>query len=245
MPRGLPDDANVMAYGNVYRSDDITELAARLGSPMTYERRGNVVYLTSFADGIASWIAERSSVDETPTLSGDYSIVGGVSLEIATTDEQAEIMQVYRDLPLFSDAHYGVFTMLSIAPKTWRVFIRAYVYDGSSRSTYELELSPLDTTLKYRDAAGDFVVLDAAMDVFATVEHFHSVGVVFDTTEDVWREITFDGVTYDVADIAASQDVSVLSPRLRISFEVISNGADRALAFLDSVAVAQNPTIVS
>lgn len=245
MSRGLPDDANVKGYGDMHRSDDVTELAARLGAPSSYERRGNVLYVTDFSKGAASWIAERSSVDEDLTLSGSYSIVGGVSLEIATTDEEAEIMQVYRDLPLFSDALYGVFSMVSIDPNTWRLFIRAYVYDGAVRKTYELEVSPLDSTIKYRDADGDFVTLDSSMNVIASVEHFHSLGVVFDTKDDVWSEITFDGVTYDVSDIAASSDPSETAPRLRISYEVISNGADQALSFLDSVVVAQNPTLLN
>lgn len=53
MPHGTPDWGLVGPKTTVYGLDDLGEHAVRLGSPHFFDRRGDVVFLTDFSEGLA------------------------------------------------------------------------------------------------------------------------------------------------------------------------------------------------
>jgi len=55
MPHGAPDDSNVLKIGEDYRLDDLSELAARLGSIVNYRRTGDVYFMEDFSYGLERW----------------------------------------------------------------------------------------------------------------------------------------------------------------------------------------------
>jgi len=55
MPIGHPDYSNTTDTTFISGVNDMGELAARLHSPDTYDRSGNVLYMDNFNYGIASW----------------------------------------------------------------------------------------------------------------------------------------------------------------------------------------------
>lgn len=60
MPRGFPDD-NIQSNPLGQTVADNAELAARLGSPYTVYRSGNVLYATDFSNGVEDWVREPIS----------------------------------------------------------------------------------------------------------------------------------------------------------------------------------------
>lgn len=55
MPHGRPDYFNLSPIVQIHATEDVGELAVRLGSFDSYDRRGNVLYMHSFADGLGAW----------------------------------------------------------------------------------------------------------------------------------------------------------------------------------------------
>jgi len=64
MSHGAKDYSNIANVGNLYRLDDLAELAVRLGSPIDYDRRGQLQWVYSFDDGLTPvipWMAGANS----------------------------------------------------------------------------------------------------------------------------------------------------------------------------------------
>ena len=245
MVRGLPDDANVMGYGDMQRSDDITELAARLGSPLTYERRGNVLYSETFKHGASTWNVLRASVAENATLTGSYHITDGAGLLLETTLDTAQIVSGKRDLPLFSEGFYGLFIVASMRADTKYFQLAAEYYDGTKVWDYSIRLSSMYETLGYKGSAGAFVELTDELNFFSGRDNFHAIGIVFDTVTDEYTEITLDGVTYDMSDITTQGVINATAPLVRVDMWVESDSLNQATAVVDSVVLVQNPTVVN
>ena len=55
MAHGAPDWFGTTPQGMVHRVADLAELAARLGSPDVFDRRGNVLFMDSFENGQNNW----------------------------------------------------------------------------------------------------------------------------------------------------------------------------------------------
>lgn len=55
MPRGMPDWGEYSPQEVVSKLLDNAELAARLGSPVLFDRRGTVIFMDDFNCGVNHW----------------------------------------------------------------------------------------------------------------------------------------------------------------------------------------------
>ena len=245
MVRGLPDDANVLNYGDMQRSDDITELAARLGSPLTYERRGNVLYVDDFSQGAGPWAVTRGLTPETPTLTGDYHLTGGAAWKLANTPGVGETLFGVRHLPLFSEGIYGVFFLVGVTATGNKIQLQAIHYDGVNRWNYVITLYPTQKKLYYAPTSGVETLLSDTMDVFNGVEVYHAVGILFDTDANQWVQVKVDNNVYDLSGIGAEATADSTPPKLRLAVLVVSTSSLDTTILVDSVALVQNPTVLN
>lgn len=79
MPHGNRDYFTSIPMSTVYSMIDLAELAARIGSIVTFDRRGNVVWLDGFEEGIAQWERLGSGADWKVDISTDRAFSGGYS----------------------------------------------------------------------------------------------------------------------------------------------------------------------
>jgi len=245
MARGLPDDANVKGYGDIHRSDDITELAARLGSPMTYKRQGNVLYTDAFDRGVGGWVITRDTVAEDATLSGSYNIVGGVGLVLANATGDQEIVKAERIMPMFSPEIYAVFITVSLSTDAWAFQITARHYDGARKWDYTLDASASGETMTYGSTEGETVSLIDQLGFFSGEDNFHVIGLFFDTEKNEYVQVTMDGAVYDLGGVIPNSGVSFTAPQLDLWIQVESTTEVDAVAIIDSVVLVQNPTAVN
>lgn len=245
MARGLPDDANVKGYGDIHRSDDITELAARLGSPLTYKRQGNVLYTDAFERGVGGWVITRDTVAEDATLSGSYNIVGGVGLVLANATGDQEIVKAERIMPMFSAGIYAVFVTVSLSTDAWAFQLTARHYDGSRKWDYMLDASASGETMTYGSNGGSTVTLTDQLDFFSGEENFHVIGLFFDTKKNEYVQVTVDGTVYDLAGVVPNSGASDTAPQLDLWIHIESTTEVDATAIIDSVVLVQNPTTVN
>jgi len=224
------------------RSDDITELAARLGSPLTYERRGNVLHSETFALGAANWIVERDATPETPTLTASYHVTGGAAMALANSSGNPELLVATRSIPMFSEAVYGLFLVASMGTGTVAFQVSMVHYDGAKKWTYIVKLSATLETLLYGIEGGSDVELIDTLNFFAGEKHFHTVSVLVDVEENEWVEIRIDGASYDVSGVTPYVGNDATAPRLDLAITVIPEDYAGNGVMVDSVVLVQNPT---
>lgn len=80
MPHGLPDWGLTGPKTTVYGLDDVGEAAVRLGSPVSWDRRGDVVFVDSFNEGGGRPEIYDPWVGATTDLVTDYALHGPLAL---------------------------------------------------------------------------------------------------------------------------------------------------------------------
>jgi len=103
MPHGGPDWSTGGQISTVHTIEDLGELAARLGSIVTHDRRGNIIWLDDFEDGLNQWHRGGDAGYEV-NWNSQYSRNGGFSCQLKTpaTDGTQAWITKYTAYPVLS-----------------------------------------------------------------------------------------------------------------------------------------------
>jgi hypothetical protein len=100
MGHGTPDWREAAPKETTYALGDMAELAARLGSIVTFDRRGDVVFLDSFDSGLSAWTVKSVILasDAYPVVTPTRS--PGLAITLVTPADTADFQSIYRVSPL-------------------------------------------------------------------------------------------------------------------------------------------------
>ena len=102
MAHGYPDYGVGAPYKTIYPVLDLGELAARLGSIITFDRRGNVIWFDDFEQGINKWKKNFTGFAGTITSTQERARTGGFSAKITPypDSDSRTRMEHYMPLPI-------------------------------------------------------------------------------------------------------------------------------------------------
>jgi len=107
MAHGAPDYSDVRKEGLVYRIDDMAELAARLGSLLTYDRRGDIFWSYGFDDGIGDFTELALGAGAEVTLNNTYFHNPPFSLNLTSGAAVGNLTRISRLFPVPYDLAMG------------------------------------------------------------------------------------------------------------------------------------------
>lgn len=153
----LTDPEDVFGNAN---SMGAAELAARLGSIDTHERRGTVIFMESFESGVLNKWSFTLSAGATAALSTKYARNGAFSLRLYSGVGAGKYALAKHFLPYPALSKVGGEIWVNIPDATDSEFdFFLYLYDGS---TYKRAI------IEYNPSTREVSVWDGAMHVFAT-----------------------------------------------------------------------------
>lgn len=162
---GAPDYATPKPVGQVpigptYTLTDVAELAARLGSIVTFDRRGNVVWLDDFEDNIDKWqILVVGGIGGEAVLSNARARKGALSARLTTgnvIDASVELQTVFY-YPVFSNLGFEISFIYNGNMSEYRWLFQ--VNDGTHYTLAEVRLNPATNALEINDHILGWVAL--------------------------------------------------------------------------------------
>ena len=245
---GLPDYAQPKPIGGVpigpvYTLSDLGELAARLGSPVTFDRRGNVIWYDSFEGGMSK--------------SGAWGGVGG-SFEITNARARTGECSVHITTGL---ANYGeVVTWCTFSALTNFGGEASFIFPEWGEEHYQLMFTIYDGTYLYyphvrwntRDAAVSpntlFYYTDTGvwapfgqlvLPYLANEYLFNTVKLVVDTTNNRYIRFIANGMEYDLSAYTLRGWPAVNPPHIELIFRIYSPGW-AVHTYVDDLIITQN-----
>lgn len=226
------------AWG-VRHSLGLAELAARLGSPVTYDRRGDVIWYDDFESGVEKWryIGAGGGLD----WASDAVAKGGFSGKLYTKNvaDSSVLGLTYLPMPLLSKI--GIELSLFRSVNTKYIIIELLLYDGTNRYDARATYTLATETWQYQDSGGVDHNLLPTLELSPTYTQFHVIKLVADFTTGLYTRLLVNNIFYDLSNLAMQATAApAQAPSLHLNLSVTTNANISASIHIDNVILTQN-----
>lgn len=240
MPHGQPDYGLYTQKKTVYGLADLGEVAARLGSVCTYDRRGDVIWFDDFESGIERWLKMGPDAGESAVWSPERASNGGFCYKLSTAaiaDNYVEVVH-HEAYPVLSKIGFEVsFTY----------------YDDQMIYLFKLNLGTTPTNynahIRYNATTEKIEIFDAGVwrERASGVELFHNT-YLFNTMKLVvdfeapkkYARLIFNEVEYDISDYTPRSFSPGTGPTLGINVRVTTEENVAKIVYIDNAIITQN-----
>lgn len=240
MAHGTPDYGLFAPKATVYALPDLAELAARLGSPVTHDRRGDVIWFDDFEGGIDRWGGGGTGTGERQDWSALHPRSGGFTYQHTTgsTSSRLSFQLIYLPYPVLGALGIEVaFTMgINIAAFS----IRMDAYTGTHGLLSWMQYTISTETFQYLKSDGSWGDLSPTRAMTATPYQNHVAKLVTDYSGEQYKRLIFDEHEYDLSSYAQRKVATATEPQLigEVRFTGVAGGNRNA--WVDNVIVTQN-----
>lgn len=240
MGHGRPDASNVVSTTDLYQVTDMAELAARLGSILTYRRSGEVVYLDDFSHGLAHWVDDSAAEGADITLQNDVARSKGVGARLDVPAGGAGIANLRGYFPVVGSERISAQAEFCIAEAVGAVEIAMTHYDRATAYTWRMRYSPDTSILSYFDADAAYTALADPLYLTQLAHFFHNLKLTIDLSTGEYVRVTVNDNDYSMAGIAAYSTPSAVGPYVRVTFGARSATPAARFVYLDNLILTRN-----
>ena len=223
---------------------DNSEIAARLGSINTYERRGNIIMQDNFEAPTFKWEATLSGVGAAVIRSIASSFCENYSMKVITGDGSGDTTYATRKLHIPPLGIFGAEYSFTVGDKIARIsnILRAYL--GEFEDYYQMQCAfyPQTHCLNIYTGAGAWTNLTSTLYLREDDMLYHTWKLVGDFSTGYYKRLYLNDTEYDISDyqmytISASGQI----PSLYEIIEVMNyTTASNHYCYFDNVIITQN-----
>jgi len=189
---GRPDWYNITPLVQIHASEDINELAARLGSADVFDRRGNVTRIYTFESGMGDVIALTNTPGSYNYLTIFPSYHGLPVVDMYTYYNASAINTVYgygADVLASSLGIEFIFTQMNYADTA--VFGFSYIIDGHVYDASIL-LGLSAQSMHYYNSSGTWTQIAGSYNTAWARPIFHHLKIAIDIASNQYLRVIFD-----------------------------------------------------
>jgi hypothetical protein len=238
MPRGQPDWGEYSPQEEVSKSLDLAELAARLGSPVIYDRNGTVLFIDTFQYGLIHWYV-KTQAECTISACNTKALMGSNSLKfafsgISSNTSYIEVAPPFRYLNRVGFEITPLWDNPDIA-----LTLTALLFYQSQYHDFEIRITPALQKLEVLTATGWATVLDNLfMNTFH--DHWHFLKLVVNIEPAKYVCLKINDMTIDLS-AYTHQTSGVIPPnQLYFYIDVANTGANPGNLYVGSTVLSIN-----
>lgn len=243
MAHGVPDWGITSGAETVYMVEDLGEAVVRLGSPVSFDRRGDVVWWDDFEWGLEKWSAEAVGTGGSVGISTERARNGRCSAHLVAGSDNTHLAGIHHDEPYPSSSAFGFESSIcfpaDVESIEWSMVLFAPTGILSTRLYYHIPTQQL----RYEDSAAALAVLASGVDLQGADRTFHTVKLVVDLRTNEYVRAIVNETTYAMAGIPCSVVGVSLVGRLHVGVTFTGTAGQNDECWVDDAIITQNEPI--
>jgi len=242
---GLPDYAvrkpvGTVPVGPVYTSTDIAELAARLGSPVTFDRRGNVVWMDDFEGSLAKWLVGTTFGRGEVAISNDHSRSKDFSAKLQTGNMVGDWACLCCSLGLPVISRMGVEFSFATEQYDLGIELSVYLYLPEECLQATIKWATNTSKITYLNSAGGWPELPGLFPANLEEHHFNTVKLVNDFVGKTYGRLLWNNQVIDMSAFPLYHPGGDYPPYLYAHIIIRTEAALTRKIYVDDVIITQN-----
>jgi hypothetical protein len=236
----LPDNYPWLPGSERFPVGDIGELAARIGSPVTYDRRGEVLWYDIFERGVAGWTEQTGGNDGSVRVTADRPLIGGFAALLSSPSAGDEQIAMERFLNPAKVNKWGIevaFAFTSVF-NTFDIELNwidgSNVWYGSIRVNYANEDVSYLKTLTTWSKIADLEIITIAQGMYNRIK------LVCDFDSGKFERIMINQTEYDLSEVTMLKRSSSSGPYANLNLVFNGNIGNVRTMKVDSVIITAN-----
>ena len=201
MVHGYHDYGLYASKATVAGLTDMAELAARLGSIVTYDRKGDVILLDDY-EATTAHFRDSSIPLATAALDTTVALSGAQCVKFTTpavSDRYAEISYV---IPPCYISKHGIKVSISTYELSslegyYQIF--ALFYDGTNSHTLSIRITPKEYKVELYTPTGYVTCISNLFIDTSLPTWWHNVKLVYDLDTGYYTRLLIDALSYDLS----------------------------------------------
>lgn len=219
---------------------DMAELAARLGSIVTFDRRGDVLWLTDFDHGLAEIYTVASGIGSDHCLSTITTYRGAYSLKLIPGSADGDYAAATKLLPYPVLSKFGLEASFTWHADVDYLYLRIIIFSGTQRSWWEIRLHETDGKIYYYDEDGNIQEIDDLPNWLTSTYIFHTAKLVVDAETGNYVRLIVDDTGYPLGDYSGEVVDDATPPDMRCTISVYTTVGNNPPIYVDGVIITQN-----
>jgi hypothetical protein len=235
-----PDGGFSGGTGGFPMIGDLAELAARLGSISTYDRRGTIIWMTDFEHGLQGTSCGVSDAECDYFVSAERSYHGAYSLKMDPSDEEDSYVEWGWVVHFMPSGYVGLEAAISTVSDPAGIRLKILHFDGTTQQRGELHYDTAtgDWTIRTGDTTWETILDGFKLQQGAAA--WNPIKLIIDVESGEYVRAQMSGRSVDISDYSL---YSLASTNLgQVAVRVMTYGASttHAPAFVDNIIVTQN-----
>lgn len=221
-------------------SINLAELAARLGSVVTYDRRGDVLWIEDFENGVARVESSVSGTGASVVWSSEHVIRGGFSCKLTAGSDASRYAQVkgYLPFPALSRLGYEAATSIDANMESTEAYIN--LYTGTYLMQWGFRFTTATTNVELISMGGVWATIYTGSLPYYSDYLFNLSKLVIDTNAATYERMVTGPITMPLTDIPCNVSLDATDMHLELIYKMIGTAATNSVCHIDSIIMTQN-----
>jgi len=240
MVHTLPDYTTKYKMATVFGNIDSGELAARLGSINTFDRRGDTIWMEDFNSPVLTWSQSEIGAGSAVVLTADEKFRGSQSVSLTAGPAARRYGMIKHGINPLRIGKLGLEISVRPSPFDSYIQISIDIDDAINHYVSILRYDTTDGTIDIWDGDPDWTSVPGAHRISPLFHSFSPFKFVIDTSTGKYVRAMLGRTQWDLS--SYSMQSTALGP-YQTCLIVIYNeaqGAAAATAYVDGVIVTQN-----
>lgn len=236
----MPDDYKWMPGSTRFPLADLGELAARLGSIVTYDRRGEVIWLDDISKGVAPYYQTLNGTGSEVYTHNENSLFSGFTMRLVAGSDGGKLANISKDFSPMVLSKIGIEVGVSFPTDFDRFSVIITRYDGSHYHTALIQLDEVNDDIEIWKDDGTWEVIQSSISFTTSTTIYKRIKLVADMENLVYTRLLFDDLIFDLSSYGIRASVSAANPFHRINLSLVGRAANNDYCDVGYVIITDN-----